>query len=119
MTTAHQRFGTWIVGERERSGLSLREVAKRAGVTHAQYHRMESGLRTHALGNRETVNRIALAVGADPAVARLVAGLDELTPKAMQHAARWQTLDERHQEAVDALTRALMEQERARDKGEA
>ena len=74
---------------------------------------MESGLRTYALSKREKVDRVALAVGADPAVARLIAGLDELSPRALRLAAAWQKLEnEKHQVAVEELVRVLREAER-------
>lgn len=53
-------LGVWLKGLRERSELSLRDLAQRSGVDHAYIHRLETGAKEAP--SIEVLNKLSVAL---------------------------------------------------------
>ena len=74
-------LGRWLKGLREDRGLSLREVAHRAGVDHAYVHRLETGAKEDPSG--EVIEKLITALTPSPRdaeILRVLAGLPNVDP---------------------------------------
>lgn len=74
-------LGRWLKGLREDRGLSLREVAQRAGVDHAYVHRLETGAKEAP--SSEVIEKLITALTPSPRdaeILRLLAGLPNIDP---------------------------------------
>jgi len=74
-------LGRWLKLLREDRGVSLREVAQRAGVDHAYVHRLETGAKEAP--SSEVIEKLILALTPPPrsaAILRLFAGMANIDP---------------------------------------
>jgi len=105
-------LGELVETERERLGLTGRELARRADVSPAVISRLESG---HRLGRIDTIMRITAALGLDPKVVeRLLAGQEieahERGPSVDDLLAQIQVARRRESDARDDEQRRIREQ---------
>lgn len=105
------RFGRWIADRRAAAGLRVREAAKRAGVTEAEWRAIEAGhrevgtLRVFAAPDAEVLGRIADALAVPRAEVLAHAELPVLAPVAPAETGRPPALDLRSRSLLDRIRR--------------